>query len=58
MAVVNTEAKIFNCTNSLELAKKISNSFGENLGNVIISRFSDGEFNHLMKNQFVELESL
>ena len=44
MAVVNTEAKIFNCTNSLELAKKISNSFGENLGNVIISRFSDGEF--------------
>ena len=44
MAVVNTEAKIFNCTNSLELAQKISNSFGENLGNVIISRFSDGEF--------------
>ena len=44
MAVVNTEAKIFNCSNSLELAKKISNSFGENLGNVIISRFSDGEF--------------
>ncbi|MDA9706671.1 ribose-phosphate diphosphokinase, partial [Bacteroidota bacterium] len=44
MAVVNTEAKIFNCTNSLELAKKISKSFGENLGNVIISRFSDGEF--------------
>ena len=36
--------KIFNCTNSLELAKKISNSYGEDLGNVIISRFSDGEF--------------
>jgi len=36
--------KIFNCTNSLDLAKKISNSYGEDLGNVIISRFSDGEF--------------
>jgi ribose-phosphate pyrophosphokinase len=36
--------KIFNCTNSIDLAKKISNSYGEDLGNVIISRFSDGEF--------------
>ena len=44
MAVANTKAKIFNCTNSLDLAKNISNSFGEKLGNIIISRFSDGEF--------------
>ena len=44
MAAANTKAKIFNCTNSLDLAKNISNSFGEKLGNVIISRFSDGEF--------------
>ena len=44
MAAANTKAKIFNCTNSLDLAENISNSFGEKLGNVIISRFSDGEF--------------
>ena len=44
MAAANTKAKIFNCTNSLDLAKNISSSFGEKLGNVIISRFSDGEF--------------
>ena len=44
MPASNTKAKIFNCTNSLDLAKNISSSFGEKLGNVIISRFSDGEF--------------
>ena len=44
MPSVILKPKIFNCTNSLELAKKISNSYGEDLGNVIISRFSDGEF--------------
>ena len=44
MAALNTKAKIFNCTNSVELASKIADSFGEKLGNVIISRFSDGEF--------------
>ena len=44
MAAANTKAKIFNCTNSLDLAKNISSSFGEKLGYVIISRFSDGEF--------------
>ena len=44
MAAANTKAKIFNCTNSKELANKIADSFGEKLGNVIISRFSDGEF--------------
>ena len=44
MALVNPEAKIFNCTNSIDLSKKISNSYGVGLGNVIISKFSDGEF--------------
>ena len=44
MSLAILKPKIFNCTNSLDLAKKISNSFGEDLGNVIISRFSDGEF--------------
>ncbi len=44
MAVVNLKAKIFNCTNSIDLAKKVSKSFGTDLGNIIISRYSDGEF--------------
>ena len=44
MAVVNLKAKIFNCTNSTDLAKKVSNSFGTDLGNITISRYSDGEF--------------
>ena len=44
MAVVNLKAKIFNCTNSIDLAKKVSKSFGTDLGNITISRYSDGEF--------------
>ena len=44
MAVVNTKAKIFNCTNSIDLAKEVSKFFGTDLGNITISRYSDGEF--------------
>jgi len=44
VAVVNLKAKIFNCTNSIDLAKKVSKSFGTDLGNITISRYSDGEF--------------
>ena len=44
MAVINLKAKIFNCTNSIDLAKKVSKSFGTSLGNITISRYSDGEF--------------
>jgi len=44
MAVVNTEAKIFACTQSMALGKKIADAFGEKLGNVITSTYSDGEF--------------
>ena len=44
MAVVNLKAKIFNCTNSIDLAKKVSKSFGTDLGEITISRYSDGEF--------------
>ena len=44
MAVINLKAKIFNCTNSIDLAKKVSKSFGTALGNITISRYSDGEF--------------
>ena len=39
-----TEAKIFNCTQSRELAEKIAEKFGSKLGNVITSTYSDGEF--------------
>ncbi|MBT6635245.1 MAG: ribose-phosphate pyrophosphokinase, partial [Flavobacteriaceae bacterium] len=36
--------KIFSCTNSRVLAEKITKSFGTELGNIIISKYSDGEF--------------
>ena len=36
--------KIFACTQSTELAGKIAQAYGIELGNVIFSRFSDGEF--------------
>ena len=39
-----TEAKIFNCTQSRELAEKIASHYGTKLGNVITSTYSDGEF--------------
>ena len=39
-----TEAKIFACNQSKELAKKIAVTFGVPLGNVITSTYSDGEF--------------
>ncbi len=44
MPVVNTEAKIFACTQSTDLGKKIAKAFGVKLGNVITSTYSDGEF--------------
>jgi len=39
-----TEAKIFNCTQSRDLAEKIAKHYGSKLGNVITSTYSDGEF--------------
>ncbi|TBW29825.1 ribose-phosphate pyrophosphokinase [Gramella sp. KN1008] len=39
-----TEAKIFNCTQSRELAENIAAKYGSKLGNVITSTYSDGEF--------------
>ncbi len=36
--------KIFACTKSVGLAKKIAKAYGVGLGNVLISRYSDGEF--------------
>jgi len=44
MPIVITEAKIFACTQSQELGKKIAQSFGADLGKVITSTYSDGEF--------------
>tara|TARA_R110002167_G_scaffold134051_19_gene319457 strand:+ start:182 stop:1153 length:972 start_codon:yes stop_codon:yes gene_type:complete len=38
------EPKIFACTNTRVLAEKIALSYGMDLGNVLISRYSDGEF--------------
>ncbi|MEO9892343.1 ribose-phosphate pyrophosphokinase [Aurantibacter sp.] len=38
------EPKIFACSNSRALAEKIATSYGMSLGNVDISRYSDGEF--------------
>ena len=39
-----TEAKIFSCTQSKELAIKIAKNFGIPMGNVSFSHYSDGEF--------------
>lgn len=39
-----SEAKLFACTQSKDLAEKIAKHYGMPLGNVIFSRFSDGEF--------------
>lgn len=44
MPNVIPEAKIFNCTQSRELAEKIAAAYGAPLGNVITSTYSDGEF--------------
>jgi ribose-phosphate pyrophosphokinase len=44
MPNVTTEAKIFSCTQSTELAKKIALAYGTHVGNVITSTYSDGEF--------------
>lgn len=39
-----TEAKIFTCSQSRYLAEQIAKAYGVTLGNVITSRYSDGEF--------------
>ena len=39
-----TQAKIFSCTQSEELAQRIAAHFGIPMGNVSFSRYSDGEF--------------
>ncbi len=44
MTKIKTRAKIFACTQSTELAKNIAKAYGEDLGNVITSTYSDGEF--------------
>ena len=44
MAYQVPEPKIFACTQSMELGKKIAKSYGTDLGNVLFSHFSDGEF--------------
>jgi ribose-phosphate pyrophosphokinase len=44
MAKVKIEAKIFGCSQSMELAKNIAQHYGTPLGNVLFSRYSDGEF--------------
>src|SRR5690606_41389509 len=43
MPISITEAKIFACSQSTHLAKKIADAYGAPLGNVITSRYSDGE---------------
>lgn len=44
MPDTKTEAKIFACSQSQELAEKIALRFGTKLGKVITSTYSDGEF--------------
>jgi ribose-phosphate pyrophosphokinase len=44
MSYTRPEPKIFPCSQSKELAGKIAKSFGIDLGKVITSKYSDGEF--------------
>lgn len=44
MSYTRPEPKIFPCSQSKELAGKIAESFGIDLGEVITSKYSDGEF--------------
>ena len=44
MSIVNLPPKIFACTNSMVLGKNIAAAYGIDLGNVITSTYSDGEF--------------
>ena len=44
MAKTNLQPKVFACTNSKTLGERIAKAFGEDLGNVITSTYSDGEF--------------
>lgn len=44
MPNVVTKAKIFTCTQSRVLSEKIASFYGADLGNVITSHYSDGEF--------------
>ena len=44
MAYQVPETKIFACSQSIVLGEKIAASYGAELGNVLFSRYSDGEF--------------
>ena len=44
MPSTNLEPKIFACSQSVELAEKIAKNYGVTLGHVVVTRFSDGEF--------------
>ncbi len=44
MSYTVPEPKLFACTQSQDLGQKIAEAYGAELGNVIFSRYSDGEF--------------
>ena len=44
MENIQLEPKLFACSQSKELAESIAKHYGVKLGNVVISKFSDGEF--------------
>ena len=44
MSYTVPEPKIFACTQSTALGEKIAKAYGADLGNVLFSRYSDGEF--------------
>ena len=44
MSLTDPQAKIFACTQSSTLAEKIAKEYGQGLGKIITSTYSDGEF--------------
>ena len=55
---MDTPIKIFSGRATLPLAKEIAKSYGVALGNIIISKFSDGSLFHLLKKQLEAQKSL
>ena len=44
MSKTQVNPKLFHCSKTEILAKNIANSFGADLGKIITSHYSDGEF--------------
>jgi len=56
MSENKTDAKIFACTQSVEIGKNIAEAYGVKLGKVIFHNLATENFSLLLKNQSEEVE--